>query len=120
MRLTERSLDALRATLLSGDRRVSAQTLNRLKRDPRRGARLLYEVLKRKHEKERAERLRLDSMLNFERVLWKSGVRAVAGGVGDGSGLLAGPVVAAAGVCSASGVVPGMNDSKQEYANPRV
>ncbi len=120
MRLTERSLDALRATLLSGDRRVSAQTLNRLKRDPRRGARLLYEVLKRKHEKERAERLRLDSMLNFERVLWKSGVRAVAGVDEAGTGPLAGPVVAAAVVFSPGVEIPGMNDSKQLDAAARA
>src|SRR5256885_9354875 len=96
MRLADLSIDSIRAKLLSGDRPVSAQALNRLKRDPRRGARLLYEILKRKYEKERAERLRLDSMLNFERVLWKSGLRAVAGVDEAGTGPLAGPVVAAA------------------------
>ncbi|HEY1373774.1 MAG TPA: ribonuclease HII [Candidatus Binatia bacterium] len=119
MRLTERSLDALRARLLGADRPVSAQTLNRLKRDPRRGARLLYGVLKRKYEKERAERLRLDSMLNFERVLWKSGVRAIAGVDEAGTGPLAGPVVAAAVVFSPGVEIAGMNDSKQLDAAAR-
>ncbi|HKA33650.1 MAG TPA: ribonuclease HII [Candidatus Binatia bacterium] len=119
MRLTERSLDALRARLLGGDRPISAQTLNRLKRDPRRGARLLYDILKRKYEKERAERLRLDSMLNFERVLWKSGVRAIAGVDEAGSGPLAGPVVAAAVVFPAGIEIAGMNDSKQVDAEAR-
>src|SRR5262249_17143449 len=115
----ERSLDAVRARLLGGDRPISAQTLNRLKRDPRRGARLLYDILKRKYEKERAERLRLDGMLNFERVLWKSGVRAIAGVDEAGSGPLAGPVVAAAVVFPAGIEIAGMNDSKQVDAEAR-
>jgi ribonuclease HII len=119
MRLTERSLDALRDRLLGGDRPVSAQALNRLKRDPRRGARLLYDILKRKYEKERAERQRLDSMLNFERVLWKSGVRAVAGVDEAGTGPLAGPVVAAAVVFPSGIEIAGMNDSKQLDADAR-
>jgi ribonuclease HII len=119
MRLTERSLDTLRARLLGGDRPVSAQTLNRLKRDPRRGARLLYDILKRKYKKDRAERQRLDSMLNFERVLWKSGVRAVAGVDEAGTGPLAGPVVAAAVVFPSGIEIPGMNDSKQLDADTR-
>jgi len=119
MRLTERSLDALRARLLGGDRPVSAQALNRLKRDPRRGARLLYDILKRKYEKERAERQRLDSMLNFERVLWKSGVRTIAGVDEAGTGPLAGPVVAAAVVFPSGIEIPGMNDSKQLDADTR-
>ena len=119
MRLTERPLDALRARLLSGDHPVSAQTLNRLKRDPRRGARLLYDILKRKYDKERAERLRLDSMLNFERVLWKSGVRAIAGVDEAGTGPLAGPVVAAAVVFPSGIEIAGMNDSKQVDAEAR-
>jgi ribonuclease HII len=119
MRLTERSLDALRVKLLGEGRPVSAQTLNRLKRDPRRGARLLYEVLKRKYEKERAERLRLDSMLNFERVLWKSGVRAIAGVDEAGTGPLAGPVVAAAVVFPPNTEIAGIDDSKQLDAETR-
>jgi ribonuclease HII len=120
MRLMERSLDALRTRLLGGDRAVSAQTLNRLKRDPRRGARLLYEVLKRKYEKERAERLRLDGMLNFERVLWKSGVRAIAGVDEAGTGPLAGPVVAAAVVFPPNTEIAGVDDSKQLDADTRT
>src|SRR5262249_56058400 len=116
----ERSLDAVRARLLGGDRPISAQTLNRLKRDPRRGARLLYDILKRKYEKERAERLRLDSMLNFERVLWKSGVRAIAGVDEAGSGPLAGPVVAAAVVFPAGIEIAGMNESKTVGAEERT
>jgi len=119
MRRTDLSIDSIRAKLLSGDRPVSAQALNRLKRDPRRGARLLYEVLKRKYEKERDERLRLDSMLNFERVLWKSGRRAIAGVDEAGTGPLAGPVVAAAVVFSPGTEIAGIDDSKQIDAETR-
>jgi ribonuclease HII len=119
MRLTDLSIDSIRAKLLGGDRPVSAQALNRLKRDPRRGARLLYQVLKRKYEKERAERLRLDGMLNFERVLWRSGVRAIAGVDEVGVGPLAGPVVAAAVVFAPGCEIAGVDDSKQLDAETR-
>jgi ribonuclease HII len=119
MRLTDLSIDSIRAKLLSGDRPVSAQALNRLKRDPRRGARLLYQVLKRKYEKERAERLRLDGMLNFERVLWRSGVHAIAGVDEVGVGPLAGPVVAAAVVFAPGCEIAGVDDSKQLDAETR-
>lgn len=120
MRLTDLSIDSIRAKLLSGGRPVSAQALNRLKRDPRRGARLLYQVLKRKYEKERAERLRLDGMLNFERVLWRSGVRAIAGVDEVGVGPLAGPVVAAAVVFPPGCEIAGVDDSKQLDAETRT
>jgi ribonuclease HII len=119
MRLTDLSIESIRAKLLGGDRPVSAQALNRLKRDPRRGARLLYQVLKRKYEKERAERLRLDGMLNFERVLWRSGVRAIAGVDEVGVGPLAGPVVAAAVVFAPGCEIAGVDDSKQLDAETR-
>src|SRR3954470_17813011 len=119
MRLTDLPIGSIRAQLLSGGRPVSAQALNRLKRDPRRGARRLYELLKTKYEKERAERLRLDSMLNFERVLWRSGVRWVAGVDEVGAGPLAGPVVAAAVVFPPGTEIDGVDDSKKLDAPTR-
>src|SRR5581483_3535477 len=45
---------------------------------------------------ERREQTRLDAMLNFERVLWRSGVQHIAGVDEVGVGPLAGPVIAAA------------------------
>ena len=92
---------------------VSAQILNKLRRDPRQGVRKLREVLKRRYEQERAERLRLQNMLNFERVLWKSGIRTVAGVDEVGVGPLAGPVVAAAVVFPPNTELDGIDDSKQ-------
>jgi ribonuclease HII len=52
-------------------------------------------------------------MLNFERVLWRSGVRAVAGVDEVGVGPLAGPVVAAAVIFPPETEIAGINDSKQ-------
>ena len=77
--LSELSIEEIRERFTRSDQLVTPQLLNKLKRDPRQGVRRPPEVLKRRHGKERAERLRLDAMLNFERVLWKSGVQHVAG-----------------------------------------
>src|SRR5581483_8356407 len=59
------------------------------------------------------ERRRLDDMLNFERVLWKSGIRHIAGVDEVGVGPLAGPVVAAAVVFPPGAEVAGVDDSKR-------
>jgi ribonuclease HII len=67
----------------------------------------------RRHEREREERLRLDAMLHFERVLWKSGARRVAGVDEAGTGPLAGPVVAAAVVFPPDTRISGVDDSKR-------
>jgi ribonuclease HII len=75
--------------------------------------RKLREILKKRYEQERAERLRLQNMLNFERVLWKSGIRTVAGVDEVGVGPLAGPVVAAAVVFPPNTEIDGVDDSKQ-------
>lgn len=95
------------------DQRVSAQMLNQLRRDPRLGVQRFYETFKKRYEKERTERLRLDAMLNFERVLWKSGCRYIAGVDEVGVGPLAGPVVAAAAVFPPTIALSGVDDSKR-------
>jgi ribonuclease HII len=93
--------------------RVSPQLLNKLKRDSRQGVRQIYVVLKQRYARERAERLRLDGMLNFERVLWRSGIQRIAGVDEAGTGPLAGPVVAAAVVFPPHTELPGIDDSKK-------
>jgi ribonuclease HII len=95
------------------EQRVSPRMLNQLKRDPRRGVQKFYEILKERYEKERTERLRLEAMLNFERVLWRSGCRYIAGVDEVGVGPLAGPVVAAAVVFPPTVSLPGVDDSKR-------
>jgi ribonuclease HII len=113
MKLSKLSIEEIRQHCLAGQKPVSAQILNKLRRDPRQGVRRLREILERRYEQERAERLRLQNMLNFERVLWKSGIRAVAGVDEVGVGPLAGPVVAAAVVFPPNTEIDGIDDSKQ-------
>jgi ribonuclease HII len=112
MKSSKLSIDEIRQQFLNGQQPVTAQFLNKLNRDPRQGVRKLRDILKRRYEHERAERLRLQNMLNFERVLWKSGIRAIAGVDEVGMGPLAGPVVAAAVIFPPNTELAGIDDSK--------
>ena len=94
------------------DTTVSPQILRRLQRDPRAGARKLYQFLQRRMEEQTMESRRIDAMLHFERVLWKAGITQIAGVDEVGIGPLAGPVVAAAVVFRPQSTVPGVHDSK--------
>jgi len=107
------SIEEIRGQLLDGNQPITPHLLKVLGRDPRQGVRKIYELAKRRYEKDKAERLRIDSMLNFERVLWRSGIKAIAGVDEVGVGPLAGPVVAAAVVFSPGTELAGINDSKQ-------
>ena len=111
--LEKLSLSAIRRRFLDEDAPVSAHVLNALRRDARQGVRQLYTALKKRYARERKEHARLDGMLNFERVLWKSGVRHIAGVDEVGIGPLAGPVVAAAVVFAPGTEIPGVDDSKR-------
>ena len=113
MKFSDLSIEEIRQQCLDGQKPVSAQILNKLRRDPRLGVRKLREILAKRYEQERGERLRLQNMLNFERVLWKSGIRTVAGVDEVGVGPLAGPVVAAAVVFPPNTELDGIDDSKQ-------
>ena len=95
------------------DKPVSAQMLTRLQRDPRQGARHLYHALKKRYDRERHEKLRLQAMRHFELVLWKTGVRDIAGVDEAGVGPLAGPVVAAAVMFPPDTDIAGVDDSKK-------
>jgi len=113
------SIDEIRARYLSPDKPVSPHLLKRLQRDPRQGARRLYESLSKRYALERGEKLRLQAMRHFELVLWKSGVQDVAGVDEAGCGPLAGPVVAAAVVFPPGTDIPGIDDSKKLDAPTR-
>lgn len=91
---------------------VSAQVLRKLQRDPRPGARKLYQTLAKRFEERKKERIRLDAMLHFERLLWKAGVIHIAGVDEVGIGPLAGPVVAAAVIFPPDIEIAGIDDSK--------
>jgi len=107
------SLTDIRRRYLDDAAPVSAQVLNALRRDTRRGVRQVYAALKKRYARERAEKIRLDGMLNFERVLWKTGIQHIAGVDEVGVGPLAGPVIAAAVVFPPGAQLAGVDDSKR-------
>ena len=118
-RLEELSIDAIRRLYVESSEPISAQLLSRLQRDPRQGARRLHELLRKLFERERGERVRMDAMRHFERVLWKSGVRDIAGVDEAGVAPLAGPVVAAAVMFPPDTELAGVDDSKKLDAPTR-
>ena len=111
--LSKRSVAEIRRLLTEEQTQLSPQLLRKLQRDPRRGVRQLYRELDRKWQRDQQDRKRLDALLNFERVLWRSGVRRVAGVDEVGVGPLAGPVVAAAVVFPPDTEIEGIDDSKR-------
>jgi ribonuclease HII len=114
------SIDEIRERYARPDEPVSPQTLSKLKRDPRHGVRSIYAALKKRYERDSAERTRLDAMLNFERVLWRAGVQHIAGVDEVGMGPLAGPVIAAAVVFPPHTELDGIDDSKKLDVDQRT
>jgi ribonuclease HII len=112
-RVEELSVDEIRKRYIQDQEPVSQRVLNRLQRDSRQGVQRLYETLRKRFEKERGERVRLDAMRHFETVLWKSGIRDIAGVDEAGVAPLAGPVVAAAVMFPPGTDIPGVDDSKR-------
>ena len=118
-RVDELSIEEIRKRYLEKDEPVSAQILNKLQRDSRQGIRRLHAALKKRYERQRAERMRMDAMRHFEIVLWKSGVRDIAGVDEVGVAPLAGPVVAAAVMFPPGTEIAGVDDSKKLDAQTR-
>jgi ribonuclease HII len=118
-RVEELSVDEIRKRYLERKEPVSQQMLNRLQRDSRQGVQRLYASLKKRFEHQRGERLRLDAMRHFEIVLWKSGIRDIAGVDEAGVAPLAGPVVAAAVMFAPDAEIEGVDDSKRLDAKTR-
>src|SRR5881296_2153626 len=99
--LDELSVEEIRQRYVEREEPVSSRLLSRLQRDPRQGVRQLYGVLKKRFERERDERLRMEAMRDIE------GVDEV------GMGPLAGPVVAAAVMFPPQTDIAGVDDSKR-------
>src|SRR3954462_11120531 len=112
-RVEELSIEDIRKRYLESDEPVPPQILGRLQRDPRLGVQRLHAALRKRYEREREERIRLDAMRHFELVLWKSGIQDIAGVDEAGVASLAGPVVAAAVMFPPGTDIAGINDSKQ-------
>jgi len=110
------SLGELRAWVAAGPP-YAPEVLHALKRDPRTGARALYETCLLEQARVENEKQRLEIMMRFERDLIASGFKLIAGVDEAGRGPLAGPIVAAA--VQLSHVLPGLNDSKQLSAVQR-
>jgi ribonuclease HII len=89
------------------------EILTALENDSRAGARQIALTIRRRREKEIKEEARLESLLCFERALWKEGFNNVAGVDEAGIGPLAGPVVAAAVVLPHGCKINGLDDSKK-------
>src|SRR6185503_5963308 len=118
-RVEDLSIEDIRKRYLEKGEPVSAQILTRLQRDKREGVRKLYQSLKKRFERERDERQRLDAMRYFEKLLWKSGIRDIAGVDEAGMAPLAGPVVAAAVMFPPETEIAGVDDSKKLDAATR-
>ncbi len=114
------SIKEIRTRYLREDVPVSAHLLSALRRDEREGARQLHAALKKRYADERREQTRLDAMLNFERVLWRSGVQHIAGVDEVGVGPLAGPVIAAAVIFKPGTAIARIDDSKRLDAGARA
>ena len=117
-RVEELSVEDIRRRYAESAEPVSAQILNRLRKDPRLGMRKLLVALEKRYEREQRERVRMDAMRHFELVLWKSGVRDIAGVDEAGVAPLAGPVVAAAVMFPPDTQISGIDDSKK--VDPRT
>ena len=107
------SLVRLRRDLLAQKHPASGKLLRALESDPRKGARQLAFLLRRREASRRAENLRLRDMFRFERELWNRGMSLIAGVDEAGMAPLAGPVVAAAVILPRGFRLPGLNDSKK-------
>src|SRR5688500_3666408 len=112
-RLEDLSVEEIRKRYVESPEPVSAQVLNRLQKDSRLGVRKLHAALRKRFEREQKERVRLDAMRHFELVLWKSGVKDIAGVDEAGVAPLAGPVVAAAVMFPPNTDIEGIDDSKK-------
>ena len=118
-RVEELSIEDIRKRYVESADPVPAQILTRLQKDPRAGVKKLRAALLKRYEREQKERVRLDAMRHFELVLWKSGVRDIAGVDEAGVAPLAGPVVAAAVMFAPGTEITGIDDSKKLDAATR-
>ena len=84
-----------------------------LEKDPRSGVQKEISKRKKAIQAELDEDLRLESMLSYEKELYKQGLTLIAGVDEVGRGPLAGPVVAAAVILPKNCKIKGLNDSKK-------
>jgi ribonuclease HII len=98
---------------------LTAEEIEALAGDSRRGVRELLMRFQRRRKAAEDELKRLEKMLVEENILWNRGLSNIAGVDEAGRGPLAGPVVAAAVVFYPATVIKYLNDSKQLSAKKR-
>src|SRR5512146_2498701 len=113
------SVEELRERFVEKGRALSAECEERLRCDPRAGARAVYDSVLRRRRGNRAEGQRLRHLLRHEVALWERGLVHVAGVDEAGMAPLAGPVVAAAVILPREFRARGIDDSKQLDAAQR-
>jgi len=106
-------LAELRARFVERAVRTPAGLLEALEQDPRKGARRLAALMRKKLLEFRREGIRLRNLLKFETQLQRQGYRWIAGVDEAGVAPLAGPVVAAAVILPDDYRLPGLDDSKR-------
>jgi ribonuclease HII len=109
----ERTLAELRRRYVEQARPLPEDVEQRLKSDPRPGARAILAAVERRRHERRAEGQRLRRILCYERALWARGLTRVAGVDEAGMSPLAGPVAAAAVILPPDFRPEGIDDSKR-------
>jgi ribonuclease HII len=113
------TLAALRARYLDEGQPLPREVEERLRADPRAGAKSLLAAIERRRRDNRAEGQRLRKLLRFESELWASGVTRIAGVDEAGMSPLAGPVVAGAVILPEDARIARVDDSKKLDARKR-
>jgi ribonuclease HII len=101
-------------------RPLPAKIEQKLRDDPRPGARAILAAVERRRREHRSEGQRLRWISRYERELWARGLELVAGVDEAGMSPLAGPVAAGAVILPIGWRVPGIDDSKKLAAAERA
>ena len=117
-KIAQMTLSQIRDLLCSGGE-IDQQILERLQRDPRRGAQKLEHTLRRLRDRRLRAKARLQELTTVEKDLRQAGARAIAGLDEVGRGPLAGPVVSAAVIIPWPCDWLGLDDSKRLSAGKR-
>ena len=99
--------------LLAAIKDLESPIFLELEKDTRSGVQKEISKRKKAIQAELDENLRLESMLSYEKELYKQGLTLIAGVDEVGRGPLAGPVVAAAVILPKNCKIRGLNDSKK-------
>ncbi len=118
-RSEEPTLAELKRRYVELGRSLPVDLEQRLRDDPRPGARAILAAIEKRRRERRAEGQRLRWISRYERELWDRGIELVAGVDEAGMSPLAGPVSAAAVILPRGCRIEGIDDSKRLDAGER-